>query len=502
MLTLGRRFTFWAMRRVADVTAVASGELSLVLILLCLSAAATASMGLHPLLGAFVFGVLLSKAPRATIALKERIQALTIALFAPVFFGVAGMRVNLFDLRGAQSIKGILILFLLAGVVKTAFGFIGALSGRLPLWEAATVGVGLNLKGGTDVVVAIVGVELLLLSPDLYTMYAVVAILTVLVSPPLMAWLAAKTTPGEQELRRLNREEARKLAYLADMERVLIPLVPELLPALSARIVGALATAKQSERELFDITEFSVGEDTTLVRHTTHDSVVYAASVLAHAAEHEHIDLQRVSSGSDLFANLQKAAEGQQLLAIGSSSVSGEISLSFGELQDRMLRDTSADVLLTIASEPELAPIRRILVPINGLGHSLAAADVAGYIAKGSDAEVVLLSVVASRLGTLFWRERKHRDLLQAGYTITREAQVRIARLDIQLSEQVVLADDPAQAVLDELRRQSYDLLVLGAVVRSSTEGIALGSTVERLLKAAEMPRALLVSRNADTSAG
>ena len=126
----------------------------------------------------------------------------------------------------------------------------------------------------------------------------------------------------------------------------------------------------------------------------------------------------------------------------------------------------------------------------------------AGYIAKGSDAEVVLLSVVAPRLGSLFWRERKHRDLLQAGYTITREAQVRIARLDIRLSEQVVLAENPAQAVLDELRRQSYDLLVLGAVVRSSTEGIALGSTVERLLKAAEMPRALLVSRTADTPAG
>ncbi len=499
MLTLGRRFTFWAMRRVADVTAISNGELSLVLVLLCVAAASTALMGLHPLLGAFVFGVLLSKAPRATTALKERIQALTIALFAPIFFGVAGMRVNLFDLRGWQSMKGIIVLFLLAGVAKTVLGAMGALAGRLPFWEAASVGVGLNLKGGTDVVVAIVGTELLLLSPDLYTMYAVVAILTVVVSPPLMAWLAAKTTPGEQELKRLNREEARRLAYLADMERVLIPLVPELFPALSARIVAAIATAKHNERELFDITELSLAEDTSLARLSTPDSVIYASSFLAHAAEHDHVELQRVSPGGDVFAAMQKAAESQQLLAIGSASVSGEITSSFGKLQDRLLRDTSVDVLLTIASTEAIPPIRKILVPINGLGHSLAAADVAAYIAKGSDAEIVLLSVMAPRLGPLFWRERKHRDLLQAGYTITREAQGRIARLDVRQSEHVVLAADAAEAVLAELSREPYQLLVLGAVMRSSEQGISLGTTVERLLNTVEIPRVLLVSRNADT---
>ena len=69
MFTLGRRFTYWAMRRVADVTGIPNGELSLVLILLCVAAATTTLMGLHPLLGAFVFGVLLGKAPRATIVL-------------------------------------------------------------------------------------------------------------------------------------------------------------------------------------------------------------------------------------------------------------------------------------------------------------------------------------------------------------------------------------------------------------------------------------------------
>jgi Kef-type K+ transport system membrane component KefB/nucleotide-binding universal stress UspA family protein len=502
MLTLGRRFTFWAMRRVADMTAIPNGELSLVLVLLCVAAATTTLMGLHPLLGAFVFGVLLSKAPRATLALKERIQTLTIALFAPIFFGLAGMRVNLFNLRGAAAMKDILALLVLAGAAKIGFGFLGALLGKLPVWEAATVGVGLNLKGGTDVVVAIIGTELLLLPSGLYTTYAVVAILTVVVTPPLLNWLAAKSRPGERELKRLNREDARRLAYLVARERVLLPLAPELLPDVSARLVAAIAATKHREAELFDITELSFGHDQSITRTDTPDTAVYASRLLAHAADAEHVNVLRVSSGeADTFKSVKAAAEGQHLLAIAAPGVAGDIALSFGALQDRLLREISTDVLLTVAPREGLPPLRRILVPINGLPHSLSAADVAGYIARGTDAEVVLLSVVAPRLGPLFWRERKHRDLLQAGYSITRQAQARVARLDVRVSEQVTLAGDAAEATMAELSRQPYDLLVLGGLMRSSQQGISLGRTVERLLQAVQIPRTLLISRNADPGA-
>ncbi len=502
MFTLGRRFTFWAMRRVADVTCIPNGELSLILILLCLSAATTTLMGLHPLLGAFVFGVLLSKAPRATVALKERIQALTIALFAPIFFGLAGMRVNLFNLRGLQSIKGILILLVLAGLAKVIFGALGALAGKLPPWEAATVGVGLNLKGGTDVVIAIVGTELLLLSSDLYTAYAVVAILTVMISPPAIRWMAAKTRPGEAELKRLNREEARKLAYLADRERVLLPMVPELLPAHSAMLAAAIAAAKHAEGELFDLTELSFNLDTSLTRSATPDEIVQASSLLSHASDYAHVDLERISSKvGDIYAAVESASAGQHLLMLGATEVTGDVTLSFGAVQDRLIRESTTDILLTVFPGSTPPPIRRILVPVNGLAHSLAAADVAGYIAKGSHAEIVLLTVMAPRLGSMFWRERKHRDLLQAGYTTTREAMARIARLDVQLTEKVVLAEDVAAATLTELKENSYDLMLLGSVMRSSERGISLGRTVETLLHTAELPRTVLISRTTEVLA-
>ena len=72
--------------------------------------------GLEPT-SAFFLGLVLSVTAVSVVAklLMERealrrIQAITIALFAPIFFGLAGMRVNLFNLRGWGSIQAILVL--------------------------------------------------------------------------------------------------------------------------------------------------------------------------------------------------------------------------------------------------------------------------------------------------------------------------------------------------------------------------------------------------------
>lgn len=77
MLTVGQRFTNWAMRRIADVTQINYGQLSLLLVLGMCSAAITEVAGLHALLGAFVFGLLIGRAPRTRAHLKESLHSLT-----------------------------------------------------------------------------------------------------------------------------------------------------------------------------------------------------------------------------------------------------------------------------------------------------------------------------------------------------------------------------------------------------------------------------------------
>ncbi len=499
MMTLGKRFTFWAMRRMADLTHIVRGELSLVVLLAFLAAALTQGLGLHALLGAFVFGVLLSQAPRATLPLKERVQTLTVSLFAPIFFVLAGMRVDIFALGSASAIGALLLLFVVASLVKGGLGALGARLGGLPTWEAALVGVGLNLKGGTDVIVAILGVELGLLPARLYTMYAIVAILTVLVSPPLLAVLEKKAPPGRAELARLNREEARRRAYLPTLERVLAPVLPELCPAAAAWVVERIAVAKGMEGEIFDITEFAVepprGRESPSVA-----ALAEADQSLHEAGRLPQVELsQRHASGhTDALRAILAAAAGHGLIAIGAPTpAAGDAdTLSLGELQERLIDEATTDVLVVVGDDKVLAatPIARILVAVNGFEYSLAAGDVAAYVAKATGAELVLLTVAHAKMDPLFWDENEHRGLLEAGYRVLRELTFRIGRLGVRTNEKVELGEDPGAEIVRELRRQPYQLVVLGALDRGSEDHMDLGGHIRTVLVEGATPAVLLVT--------
>lgn len=493
ILTVGRRFSFWAMRRTADLTQVVSGQLSLVLVLALLCAAATLAMGLHPLLGAFMFGVVLSQSPRTPAALKESIQALTVGLFAPVFFVLAGMRVDIFRLRSGSALLLLVVLFVAATFVKSGMAALGARFGRMHAWDSLLVGVGVNLKGGTDVIVAIIGVELGLLSTRTYTMYAVVAILTVMISPSLVAFLERKVSPSQQEMERLNREEAKRRAYFPTIERVLVPLSPELAPALSALLVQTIAVAKQAEGEIFDITQLlPAGQPSTDARRN--GELTEARQTLDETSELNTVELTTgVASHDDAAAAILEESKRYNLVVIATQAPKRGRELSFGTLQDLILRQSSADVML-IVREPRMAELRRILVPVNGHEHSTAAADLAAYIAKATNAEIVLFTVVHSRFDSVFWREREHRRLLAAGYRLLRDVKFRTDRLGVKTAERVRLGTDATQEILNEVRRSQYDLLVLGTVDRSTDQDLQLGRSVHPVLTQVDVPAVVLVT--------
>ena len=119
---------------------------------------------------------------------------------------------------------------------------------------------------------------------------------------------------------------------------------------------------------------------------------------------------------------------------------------------------------------------------------AFAAADVAAYIAKGTGAEITLLSVVAPRLGPLFWRERRHRDLLQDGYTITREAASRISRLGVKLTERVLLAADPSEAILGEIEKLGQARNLDTGVVLGDNSDIVFDNPFTQVLPPLHMP--------------
>ena len=107
--------------------------------------------------------------------------------------------------------------------------------------------------------------------------------------------------------------------------------------------------------------------------------------------------------------------------------------------------------------------VKRILVAVNGFEYSLAAADVAAYLAKATGAELTLFTHERSPLDSLFWRNGGHRRQLRMGYQRLRELSFRLGRLNVPIQQRVTLGDDTGKAIVRELQRAQYDLVALGA---------------------------------------
>ena len=481
-VVVGRPLVQRTMRLSADQLGVPFGQLSLVLGLLLLFGATTQALGLHSLLGAFVLGVLLRRAPRVNKRLNERVEGLTVGVFAPVFFVLAGTRVDLTTLD-REGVEATALLFLVVTAVKVLPTMLGAMAGKLPALEGLAVGVAMATKGGTDVVVAILGFQLDLLSQEVFTAYTVVALLTVVVVPPALVALekAAPVSPEEQE--KLVAEEAESRAYVPQLERVLVPVHSELRPALAVDVVEHLALSQNDRGKSFDITELQV----EVAARTRPDDSVTGRDVITRAPG-VAVAQRTVQKDHSLVDAVLKASEGHDLIAVGAPlAVEGG---GFGPVVDEIVERSTVDVLVVCSDGRHLpwSRIKRVMVPTNGLDHAMHAADVAGYLAEGADAELVAVSV--------------QREELRQGSTGVRgvarlsELRFRLARLNVRLTTKVRYANEVGAALLEELRREReapFGLVVMGGLDRTGDGSAWLGPTIDAVLQRGDVPTVVLV---------
>ncbi|MYR83677.1 cation/H(+) antiporter [Streptomyces sp. SID685] len=159
---------------------------------LLLSAWATNEIGLHAVFGGFAFGAVV---PRKEIDARapevaERIEQTSLFLL-PVFFTVTGLSVNLGGL-GGQGVIVVIAVILVACAGKFAGATVSArLSGAT--WpESATLGVLLNARGLTELVILNVGLELGVLDNRMFTAMVIMALVTTFMTGPLLRRLSPR----------------------------------------------------------------------------------------------------------------------------------------------------------------------------------------------------------------------------------------------------------------------------------------------------------------------
>ena len=127
-------------------------DLVVMIVVTFLCAAATEWIGVHAVFGAFVAGVVLHQVPRVRKETVARLESFVFSVLAPVFFGIVGLKVNLWSLGGGGMLALVIGVACLGKLVGCT---LGAIWGGLRFWEAASIAVAMNARGAMEIVVAI-----------------------------------------------------------------------------------------------------------------------------------------------------------------------------------------------------------------------------------------------------------------------------------------------------------------------------------------------------------
>ena len=171
-------------RRDGDAAAAAIGW---ALALMLLSAAAAEAIGIHAIFGAFIFGAILPADGALARSLHLNRSPFVTVIFLPAFFALTGLRTEI----GLMSTPGEWAVCLLIVVLATAgkFGgtFLAARALGMPRRFAASLGILMNTRGLMELVVLNVGLDIGVISPVLFAMMVVMAIVTTAMTGPLLA---------------------------------------------------------------------------------------------------------------------------------------------------------------------------------------------------------------------------------------------------------------------------------------------------------------------------
>ncbi|MCX4512206.1 cation:proton antiporter [Streptomyces sp. NBC_01619] len=187
----------------ADRARVSSAARLLALLLLAFSLAwLTDLIGVHSIFGAFLAGTLVPhRKGSALTAVQTRLDSVNRRLLLPLFFVSVGMTVDLTQVTGHAGL-------LLAGAVAVVTAVVGKLAGTtvtaraagLPWRLSLGLGVLLNARGVTEIVVLRAGLDAGLINQNAFTVLVVMAVLTTVMTGPALHLLKLSRRPGARSV--------------------------------------------------------------------------------------------------------------------------------------------------------------------------------------------------------------------------------------------------------------------------------------------------------------
>ena len=165
------------------------GLIAIILMVVLASGWITESLGVHALFGAFLAGVVMPRHDELSEELSGKFEGLVVVLLLPLYFGLTGLRSSIFLITGASMWFYAAAIIVLAVVGKMGGSLLTARLNGMSWRESAAVGVLMNTRGLVELVILNIGLDLGILSPALFSIMVLMALVTTLMTTPLLRWV-------------------------------------------------------------------------------------------------------------------------------------------------------------------------------------------------------------------------------------------------------------------------------------------------------------------------
>jgi Kef-type K+ transport system membrane component KefB/nucleotide-binding universal stress UspA family protein len=482
----------WLLRITVERFRVPDSDLVLIVVITLLCAALTENIGIHAVFGAFVAGLVLHQVPRLRKETVVRLESFVLGVLSPVFFGIVGLRVDLGALGGSRMFIVVLAVACLGKIVGCG---LGALWGGFRFWEAASLAVAMNARGAMGIVAATIGLELGILSPQMFSIIVMMAIVTSFMAPLGLRLTMPRVRMTADEQLRISASQTMGLIDRAHV-RVLLPTGGGPSALLLATVAFGLAQKSDAPVTILSV-EPKVTWRTRLVqlfrRLQVSDPSEQFDALIAAAGSGRAPEIRKVVAADIARAICDEAAlcgTDVILLASGNEATIG------GTLIEEVVARAPCHVAIMRARQ-RAESYRRIFVPVDGSVASRLAVEFAHRYAENVGAELTLAVLTERRPQAAAYADA---SAVRAGVEIRQTSEEELARISVVFRASTIrptllpLAYDPfSSAVTREAGTGKYDLVILGAENRAIQHRLFFGYDNERLIRATSVPVVVVV---------
>ena len=450
--------------------------LAAIYVAVLISALITEAIGIHLIFGAFLLGAVMPKNEDFAKEIAIKTEDFVLIFLLPIFFAYSGLRtqIGLLDSIALWQLCGLVLLVAVAGKFIGAAG--AARLCKIPVRESIALGWLMNARGLTELIVLNIGLSLKVISPSIFAMLTLMALVTTFMTSPLLRW-----TLG-------SRRQARLQA---------VPSLDRPLPTVSYRILLPMANSIGQEGLLQLGAALAMGPTASGLAAVYLFSAIDPQELYAFESTPMEVDRQiaeRLAFLRDRLQSLEPAAvrsrfhplvfvsadvaqdvtrlvetDGAELVLMGWHR-STFLANRLGGRVGQVLNGVPTDVAVWV-DKGGAWPWQRLLVPYSGTVHDDLALELALRLLttdRGRTLAILRVTQAGQRPVELSYEGRSLLDRLPSALT---------DRLTFPGSS----AADPMQAVIDA--SSDFDLTLVGTSHEWGLERQTLGRYADELIE-------------------